>query len=87
MGGYKLVFKPKASKDIQKIDIVSQKRIIKKLKFFMSQKNPLDYAIKLAGEEEAHYRWRVGTYRVVFDVKGLSIIILRVQHRREVYRK
>ncbi len=87
MGQFKLVFKPKANKDIQKIDIVSQKRIIKKLKFFMSQSNPLDYAIKLAGEDEANYRWRIGTYRVVFDVNKDSITILRVQHRREVYKK
>lgn len=86
MGQYRIVFKPMASKDIQKIDIVSQKRIIKKLKFFMHQGKPLDYAVKLVGEGEAHYRWRVGTYRVVFDVDKDAIVILRVQHRREIYR-
>jgi len=32
------------------------------------------------------WRFRVGDYRVVFDIEGKKIIVLRVGHRREVYR-
>ncbi|HUD81721.1 MAG TPA: type II toxin-antitoxin system RelE/ParE family toxin [Patescibacteria group bacterium] len=33
------------------------------------------------------YRFRVGDYRVVFDLNKNKIIILMIEHRREVYRK
>lgn len=87
MNQYRLEFKKPAKKDIQHIDQVSQKRIIQKIKFFMSQQDPLAYAKPLAGKREGNYRWRVGTYRIVFDVDAHTIIILRVQHRSQVYKR
>lgn len=43
---------------------------------------------KLKGEENA-YRLRVGDYRVLYEVhdKVLLILVVKVGHRREVYRK
>ncbi|MBC8254135.1 MAG: type II toxin-antitoxin system RelE/ParE family toxin [Ardenticatenia bacterium] len=32
------------------------------------------------------YRFRVGDYRVIFDVEDDKVIILRVGHRRDIYR-
>jgi mRNA interferase RelE/StbE len=42
---------------------------------------------KLQGEEHA-YRIRVGDYRVFYDVlrEELVVLVLRVGHRKEVYR-
>jgi mRNA interferase RelE/StbE len=87
MHKYRLEFKKPAKKDIQRIDQVSQRRLIKKIKFFMSQPDPLAFAKPLAGKREGNYRWRVGVYRIVFDVEVDAIIILRVQHRWEVFRR
>ena len=84
---YRLEFKKPAKKDLQRIDQISQRRLIKKLKFFMSQPDPLAYAKPLVGRREGNYRWRVGVYRIVFDVRADAILILRVQHRGEVYRR
>jgi mRNA interferase RelE/StbE len=33
------------------------------------------------------YRFRIGDYRVVFDLEGDEIVILRVGHRRDIYRR
>lgn len=33
------------------------------------------------------YRFRIGDYRVVFDLEGDQIVILRVGHRREIYKR
>jgi len=30
---------------------------------------------------------RLGDYRVIFDIEGEDIVILRVGHRRDVYRR
>ncbi len=32
------------------------------------------------------YRFRVGNYRVIFDLDDEQIVILRVGHRRDIYR-
>jgi len=29
---------------------------------------------------------RIGDYRVIFDVEGDELVVLRVGHRREIYR-
>lgn len=83
---YQLKIESRAKKDIQALEIVLQKRIAKKLKFFMAADNPLKYAKKLVDSSDGDYRWRIGNFRVVFDVKGDVIKILRVQHRKDVYK-
>jgi len=47
----------------------------------------LKYAQKLSDPRLGTYRFRVGEYRVIFDVEGSDIVILRVGHRKEIYRK
>ncbi|PIU83448.1 MAG: hypothetical protein COS68_03990 [Elusimicrobia bacterium CG06_land_8_20_14_3_00_38_11] len=32
------------------------------------------------------YRFRVGDYRVIFDVDKNNIVILRIGHRKKIYR-
>jgi len=70
--------------DIRKLDIVAKKRIKKKLEEYAI--NPHVYAKKLINSAIGSYRWRVGNYRIVFDIDGTNIVILRVGHRREIYR-
>ena len=33
------------------------------------------------------YRFRVGDYRIIFDIEEKDIIVLRVGHRRELYKR
>jgi len=33
------------------------------------------------------YRFRIGDYRVIFDIEGNEVVVLRVGHRREIYRR
>lgn len=84
---YKLIIEGRAKKDLQVLDQVTQKRIIKKLKFFLTQDNPIASAKKLTDPQDGDYRWRIGHYRAIFDVEDKTIKLLRVQHRREVYRR
>ena len=86
MPTYRLLYKKPAAKDIQKLPTQIRKRLKTKLEWFIEQKNPLDVAEPLTKPADARYRFRVGSYRVLFDVESNSIVILRLQHRREVYR-
>lgn len=81
---YNLIFTKNAFDDIKKLDRVAQKRLASKLKVFQSK--PLFFAKKLTSSLLGDYRWRVGNYRIIFDIKGKNIVILKIGHRKEVYR-
>lgn len=87
MATYKLLYKKPAAKDIQKLPKQIQKRLKVKLEWFIAQDDPLKFATSLTKPADAQYRFRVGTYRILFDVEGSNVVILHVQHRKEVYRK
>lgn len=84
---FEVVVTKNAQKNLKKLSPQIQKRIKQKLLFFIDQPNPLDLASPLNGSKGGQYRWRVGVYRIIFDVDRDTIVILRIQHRREVYRK
>ena len=85
---YNVEFKPSALKDLKKLPINIQKRIAKKLDYILNQNEPLDYAAPLIGNSIAgDYRFRLGDYRVVFDLVKNKLIIILIEHSREVYRR
>jgi len=81
---YTLLYTKSAVRDIHKLDIVAKKRIKKKLEEFVTD-SPF-YAKKLVHSAIGSYRWRVGNYRIVFDIDGKNVVILRIGHRKEIYK-
>jgi mRNA interferase RelE/StbE len=80
-----LLYKKPAVKSIGKLPPHIKKRIKAKLERFIEQEDPLGFAEHLTKPADAQYRYRVGVYRILFDVEGDNIVILYVQHRSEVY--
>ncbi len=83
---YRLVIESRAKKDLQSLDPMLRKRIAKKLKFFIEHDDPLQFAKRLVNTKDGDFRWRIGNFRIVFDTEEELIKILRVQHRKDVYR-
>ena len=83
---YQLKIESRAKKDLQALGGATQKRIAKKLKFFIEQDDPIYFAKQLVNSKDGDYRWRVGHYRVVFDIDNDTIRLLRIQHRKDVYK-
>jgi len=81
---FRVVLIAKAKTDLEKLDRLIQKRIVKKLQFFAQ--DPLNYCEKLSDPTIGSFRFRIGTYRVIFDLEGKDIVVLRIGHRREIYR-
>jgi len=81
-----IVFSKSAARMLSKLDQKTQKRIINKLHFFIAQKNPLRFAEPLKDYKLGEYRFRIGDYRILFDVENRKIIILKVGHRKEIYK-
>lgn len=85
---YFVVFKLSVVKDLKMLPVNVQKIIGKKLEIFLSQNEPLDYAVPLVGGGKVgDYRYRIGDYRVVFDFDTTTITVLLIEHRRDVYRQ
>ncbi|HPC43491.1 MAG TPA: type II toxin-antitoxin system RelE/ParE family toxin [Spirochaetota bacterium] len=82
---YRLVYTRKAVRDIGKLEAGLKKRIGTTLLRFKD--NPLQYAEPLTDPELGGYRFRIGDYRVIFDMEGDDIVVLRVDHRKEIYRR
>lgn len=81
---YKIIFTHRALKDWENLDKDVQVRIAKKLKEYA--KEPLKFARKLIHPKIGTYRFKIGDYRVVFDLEDKNIIILRIGHRKNIYR-
>ncbi|MBI3809131.1 MAG: type II toxin-antitoxin system RelE/ParE family toxin [Nitrospirae bacterium] len=82
---YRLVYTRRAEKDIKNLPPQVKERIGKALLRF--EKDPLKYAHALTQAQLGSYRFRIGDYRVIFDLEAEDIAVLRVGHRREIYRR
>ena len=82
---YRLLYTHRAIRDIESLEHKIKQRIGKTLLRYSEE--PLKYAQKLCDPRFGTYRFRVGEYRVIFDVEGSDIVILRVGHRKEIYRR
>lgn len=83
---YRIEISPSASRQLKKLDRTIQGRIFSRLDRLAEEPRPRD-ASKLEGHE-ASYRVRVGDYRIIYDLFDdvLVVFVIRVGHRREVYR-
>ena len=82
---YELVYTLRAERDIQKLDTQIKARIGKTLQRY--REAPLDFAERLTDPIIGSYRFRIGDYRVIFDIEGRDIVVLRVGHRRDIYKR
>jgi mRNA interferase RelE/StbE len=87
---YKVLYAKNAVKQLKKLPKFVAKSVVDKVKFYSLQKNPLKFAKKLNHPAFGEYRYRVGDYRVVFDVdskgKVTVLLILTVKHMKDSYK-
>ena len=86
MASYKLLIKPSAAKDIESAPKKDRLRIIKRIQDLSSDPRRPGCE-KLSGHDDK-YRVRQGTYRIVYTISdvGLVICIVKVGRRKEVHR-
>ena len=81
---YEIILTQRALKDLENIDKETQQRIALKLKEYAEE--PLKYARKLTHPKIGTYRFRIGDYRIIFDIDGAIVVILRIGHRSHIYK-
>ena len=82
---YSISIKQSAIKALQKIDHTQRLRLIETIDKLKTNPNA---GSVLKGEFSGLRRIRIGDYRIVYEVQNQQLIILvvRVAHRREVYK-
>jgi len=86
MTNYRIEVSATAEKQIRKLDRTDQIQVVRAIQALSKEPRPPGTR-KLQGYSDV-FRVRVGTYRIIFSVERtrLLIIILKVGHRRDVYR-
>jgi mRNA interferase RelE/StbE len=78
-----------ATRQITKLDSTAQKSIQKFLRERLSTADdPRKWGRALQGEKRGLWRYRVGDYRLICDLQDekITILILELGHRKDVYR-
>ena len=82
---FNLIYTKRAVKDVRKLEEKTKKRIGRALLRFFE--DPFAFAEKLTESKIGSYRFRIGDYRAIFDLDGNNIVVLRIGHRRDIYKK
>ena len=79
-----LRFKNQQKKDLKKID---KKQALKILQHIKNLENyPHIPNIKKLKNYYPPMRYRIGDYRVLFEIENNSIIVVNIKHRKEAYK-
>jgi mRNA interferase RelE/StbE len=83
---YEIIIKPTAEKSLDKIPMPARRRIVDALERLRNNPRPAG-VVKMANVENL-WRIRIGVYRVVYEIHDdrLVVLVLRVAHRKDVYR-
>ena len=87
---WQIEFTPEAEKQLGKTDRQSVKRIINFLRErIATAEDPRSLGKALKGVLREFWRYRVGDYRIMCRIEDdrLLVLVVRVAHRREVYRE
>lgn len=82
---YKLRFKRSVARDLQQLERRDQERVLAKIEAELvthPEKHP-----GMKGEYAGLRRLRVGRFRVIYAILDDEVVVLRVGHRKEVYRR
>ena len=87
---WRIEISSKAKKHLEGIDKAAAKRIIHYLRERIAQQDPKRLGEPLKGSELGSlWKYRVGNYRIIAEIEDqlFRVIVVRVGHRKDVYRK
>jgi mRNA interferase RelE/StbE len=82
---YKIVYKKSVHRDLKKLDKQEASNILDQIENSLSG-HPASFPV-LKGKFSGLRKYRVGDYRVIYVILEADVVILRIGHRREVYKK
>jgi len=85
MGNYRIRIKKSAGKELERIDPLFRRRIIERIQKLSEDPRPKG-SKRLSGDDK--YRIRQGDYRILYQIfdDTITVIVVRIAHRRDAYR-
>lgn len=86
---YKVILSEKAKKSIKKLDRQVQKKILDYIDEKICKNiHHKRLGIKLSYEKTGLWRYRVGDYRIICEIddEKITVLVIDVGHRREIYK-
>ncbi len=80
----KISYKASVEKDLKRLDRPIAARIVKKLEQVLG--GDPDTGEPLVGEFKGCFKYRIGDHRVIYTKAVDGILVLRIGHRKEIYR-
>ncbi len=86
MASYSLEIKRSAAKELAQLPAKDRGRVIARIQALAEDPRPVG-AEKLSGQER--YRVRQGDYRILYEIEDavLRIMVVKIGHRRDIYRE
>lgn len=81
---YNVSYKSSVQRDLKKLGKAEARRILDRLEHDLAS-NPSQYPA-LKGEFAGLRKYRIGSYRVIFVILDQDVLVLRIGHRKDVYR-
>lgn len=89
MADWRIEFDAAAAKELKKLGNQDQKRILKFLRDRVAAgDDPRRLGTALTGDFAGLWRYRVGDFRLIVSIDDavVTVLVLRIGHRREIYR-
>jgi len=82
---YKILYKKSVSHDLKRLPKAEARRILNQIDREFPKKADSNPVLK--GQFAGLRKYRIGDYRVIYSILGNDVLILRIAHRRDVYKK
>lgn len=85
MAGYSVLIKRTAAKELEDIALRDRRRVVARIRALADDPRALG-SEKLSGADR--YRIRQGNFRVLYEIddEALTVTVVKIGHRRDVYR-
>jgi len=82
---YNIVYKKSVQRDLKRLSKAEARRVLNQIEEGLSE-NADTYPV-LKGQFTGLRKYRIGDYRVINAILGDDVLVLRIGHRKEVYKK
>ena len=88
MKPYQVLLTPEAQSDLRGLVSATQMRLLDKLEWIGENAELIQHQTLQGDEWKGCYKYRVGDYRIIYRMEHppTKLIVLKVGHRREVYK-
>ena len=82
---YKIVYKKSVQRDLKKLSRTEIRRILNQIEEELPQKGEANPVLR--GQFAGLRKYRVGDYRVIYAILGDDVLVPRIGHGKDVYKK